>query len=78
MFTLLTDVLRIHKSASEHSTSLLCNSIKLNVQEILGAALIFDYDNAKAAVLHAIYLFLPRDINLPHNATVPEQNHLRY
>lgn len=50
----------------------------MNVQEILRAALIFDYDNSKAVVLHAIYLFLPRDINLPHNATVPEQNHLRY
>lgn len=54
------------------------NSIQQNVQEFLGAALIFDYDNAEAKVLHAIYLFLPRDINLLHNATVPTQDHLRY
>lgn len=62
---------------SVHSTSLQCSSIELNVEEILGAALIFDYDNTKAEVLHAIYLFLPRDINLLHNATIAEQHYLR-
>lgn len=62
---------------SVHSTSLQCSCTQLNVQEVLGAALIFGYDNTKAKVLHAIYLFPPRDINLLYNATVAEQHHLR-
>lgn len=60
-------------------TAHLCSAActQLNVQEVLGAALIFDYDNTKAKVLRAIYLFLPRDINLLYNASVAEQHHLR-
>lgn len=59
------------------STSLQRSCMELNVQEVLGVAVIFDYDNTKAKVLHAIYLVPPRDINLLHNATVTQQHHLR-